>query len=271
MMEQELEKKYERLIEILGEMPSAVVAFSAGVDSTFLLHMAHKVMKEHVLAVTVITDSFPQREAEEASAFLKHDHIPAEMIRMNQLEIEDFQDNTEQRCYLCKKEIFGKIKNLAEHRKKAYVLDGSNVDDDGDYRPGMKALQELGIRSPLKEAGLTKSDIRRLSQIMGLNTWDKPAYACLATRIKSGQKITLEKLKMIEQAEQYLMDQGFRQVRVRLYENETKIEVERKDISRLQLMEKEVVSTLEDLGLHQVSIDPEGYVMGKMNGGKNEQ
>ena len=159
-MEKELEKKYEKLVEILEEMESAVVAFSAGVDSTFLLHVAHKVMKEHVLAVTVITDSFPQRELEEATEFLKNDHIPAEMIRMNQLEIEGFQENTEQRCYLCKKAIFGQIRNLAEHRKKAYVLDGSNVDDEGDYRPGMKALKELGIRSPLKEAGMTKNDIR---------------------------------------------------------------------------------------------------------------
>ncbi|MCR5704549.1 MAG: ATP-dependent sacrificial sulfur transferase LarE [Eubacterium sp.] len=269
-MEKELEKKYEKLVEILEEMESAVVAFSAGVDSTFLLHVAHKVMKEHVLAVTVITDSFPQRELEEANVFLKNDHIPAEMIRMNQLEIDGFQENTEQRCYFCKKAIFGQIRNLAEHRKKAYVLDGSNVDDDGDYRPGMKALKELGIRSPLKEAGMTKNDIRRLSEIMGLKTWDKPAYACLATRIKSGQKITLEKLKRIELAEQYLIDRGFRQVRVRLYENETKIEVETKDIPRLKSMEKEIVSQLESLELQRVSIDPEGYVMGKMNGGKHE-
>lgn len=260
-----IETKIAKLKNNLKQMGSVAVAYSAGVDSTFLLKMARDVLGEKAVAITVISESFPSIEETEAVEFLAGENIQHKFIRISQMDIDGFVANTSDRCYICKKAIFGHIKKAAESMGIEYVLDGTNIDDMGDYRPGMKALDELGVVSPLKDAGMGKKDIRELSKQLGLKTWDKPAYACLATRIQTGEQITTEKLSKIEAGEKYLMSEGFRQVRVRLRGSNTSIEVDRDSVSRLMPMESQVIKKLEELGLKNVSIDPAGYKMGNMN------
>ncbi|MDE6032197.1 MAG: ATP-dependent sacrificial sulfur transferase LarE [Oscillospiraceae bacterium] len=222
----ELHEKKQRLEAILNELGSVAVAFSSGVDSTFLLKIAHDILGEKAVAVTARSCFFTVREFNEAKAFCENEGIEQIVAETDELSIDGFNQNPPNRCYLCKRELFKKFRQIAEERGIPYVVEGSNVDDTGDYRPGLIAVAELDIKSPLREAGFTKDDIRRLSKDMGLPTWDKPSFACLASRFVYGETITREKLSMIERAEQKLLDLGFRQVRVRIQGNIARIEID---------------------------------------------
>ena len=186
----ELQRKYDSLIAELKSHESVAVAFSSGVDSTFLLRVAHDVLGDRAFAITARSTAFPARETKEATDFCSDNGISQFFVDVNELEIEGFRDNPVDRCYHCKKELFGKIVNIANENGADIVLDGSNKDDEGDYRPGLRAIEELGVHSPLRELGFTKAEIRALSKELGLNTASKPSFACLATRFVYGEKIT---------------------------------------------------------------------------------
>jgi uncharacterized protein len=208
-----LQDKLNILRNNIRRMESLAVAYSGGVDSTFLLKVAHDMLAENVVAVTSRSYIHPEREFRQAVELAKRIGAKQIVIHSEELEIEGFSDNPPNRCYLCKKELFSKISEWARQNSIRYVADGSNTDDLGDYRPGTQAAKELGVVNPLQEAGLNKDEIRILSKELGLPTWDKPAFACLASRFPYGQKITREKLQQVDQGEQFLLDLGFRQVR----------------------------------------------------------
>ena len=262
-----LHEKKQYLENYLRELGSAAVAFSSGVDSTFLLKVAHEVLGDRAIAVTARSCSFPARELNEAKAFCQSEGIGQIVVETDELSIEGFRQNPKNRCYLCKRELFARFRDIARERGFAFVAEGSNLDDDGDYRPGLTAVAELGIKSPLREAKLTKADIRALSREMGLPTWDKPSYACLASRFVYGETITEEKLSMVDRAEQQLLDLGFRQVRVRVHGNLARIEIERGQFE--QIIKPEISSRLDryfrELGFLYVALDLGGYQMGSMN------
>ncbi len=263
----ELHEKQERLQNILRDMGSAAVAFSAGVDSTYLLKTAHDTLGDGALAITVVTGTFPEKELLEAESFCRSESIRLIKIRADVFSIDNFRSNPPDRCYHCKKELFSRIKSAALGHGISNVIEGSNLDDAGDYRPGMRAITELGVRSPLKEAGLTKSDIRALSKELALKTWDKPSFACLATRIGYGESITAEKIAMIGEAEEYIASLGFRQYRVRMQSGEARIELMPEDIERFlsgEVREK-VRKRFHALGFKFVSLDLDGYRTGSMN------
>jgi uncharacterized protein len=203
--------KYNVLQESLKSLGSVVVAFSSGVDSTFLLKAAYDALGgDKVIAVTARSCSFPERELREAIKFTKELNIPHEIFDSEELKNEEFSANPINRCYICKYEIFSKMKEIAANKGIKEVIEGSNIDDLGDYRPGLAAIEELGIKSPLRYARLSKNEIRALSKDLGLETWDKQSFACLVSRFPYGQRITTEKLKMVDEAEQLLLDMGFR-------------------------------------------------------------
>ena len=262
-----LHEKKKNLENYLRELGSVAVAFSSGVDSTFLLKVAHDVLGDKAVAVTARSHSFPARELNEAKAFCEANGIGQIIVESDELSIEGFRQNPENRCYLCKRELFTRLRDVAKERGFACVAEGSNLDDNGDYRPGLIAVAELGIKSPLREAQLTKAEIRALSREMGLSTWDKPAFACLATRFVYGETITEEKLAMVDKAEQRLLELGFRQVRVRIHGNIARIEIERDQFEKI--IRPEVASGLDryfrELGFLYVTLDLGGYQMGSMN------
>lgn len=263
----ELQAKKQKLEEYLKELGSIAVAFSSGVDSTFLLKVAKDVLYDKVIAVTARSHSFPKRELDEATAFCEKEGIRQLVIDSEELSIEGFSSNPKNRCYLCKHELFTKIKEVASVNGIEYVAEGSNIDDNGDYRPGLKAVEELGIKSPLRYAGLTKAEIRELSKEMGLPTWDKPSFACLASRFVYGETISEKKLGMVDRAEQLLLDLGFKQVRVRIHGNIARIEVMPEEIAKLteEKVRNEVNKTLKDIGFDYVTMDLAGYRTGSMN------
>ncbi|WP_083768518.1 ATP-dependent sacrificial sulfur transferase LarE [Thermosediminibacter oceani] len=267
-------EKLERLKSCIKNLGRVVVAFSGGVDSTFLLKVCLDVLgKENVLAVTARSSTYPARELEEARKLAEKFGANHEIIVSEELDIPGFSENPPERCYHCKKELFGKLVAIARERGFNFVLDGSNMDDTGDFRPGMRAKDELGVLSPLKEAGLTKADIRALSREMGLPTWNKPSFACLASRFPYGERITAEKLSRVERAEDLLRELGFIQYRVRSHGDLARIEVSPDEIDRFfdKTLREKVVSGLKGLGFIYVSLDLAGYRTGSMNEGLEEE
>lgn len=259
--------KLSKLKEILKKMEKVAVAYSGGVDSTFLLKVAHDALKDNVVAVTARSSTYPEREYKEAVAFVEKLGVKHITIVSEELDIEGFSGNPVNRCYFCKKELFTKISQVAGQNGIRYIADGSNTDDLGDYRPGMTALKELGIVSPLREADMSKDDIRALSREMNLPTWDKQPFACLASRFPYGQEITHEKLGMIDKAEQYMLDLGFKQVRVRMHGDMARIEVavnERKKFFDESVMDK-VHGKMKEIGFRYAAFDLKGYRTGSMN------
>ena len=259
--------KLETLENHLKSLESLAIAFSGGTDSTFLLKVAYDVLGENILAVTARSSTYPEREFAEAVEFVERHRISHRVIVSEELEIEGFSENPLNRCYLCKHELFSKIVGLANERNLKHVADGSNFDDLDDFRPGAKAASELGIVSPLREAGMTKANIRILSKEMNLPTWNKPAFACLSSRFPYGQKITREKLLAVDRAEQFLFDAGFRQVRVRHHGNMARIEVSAEE--RVKFFEKDLMDKVHDefkkLGFTYTALDLKGYRTGSMN------
>ncbi|MBO4928324.1 MAG: ATP-dependent sacrificial sulfur transferase LarE [Clostridiales bacterium] len=262
-----LHAKKRKLEQYLQDLGSIAVAFSSGVDSTFLLKVAKDVLGDKAIAVTAKSGSFPNRELKEAEAFCKKVGIRQIVFESDELSIDGFRQNPKNRCYICKKALFRKIIEVASAEGIGNVAEGSNLDDNGDYRPGLVAVAELGIKSPLRYAGLSKEEIRILSKEMDLPTWDKPSFACLASRFVYGETISEEKLKMVEEAEQLLLDLGFRQVRVRVHGNIARIEVLPEEIGKLtdEKVRNNVYNTLKSLGFDYVTMDLAGYRTGSMN------
>ena len=248
----DLQGKYQVLLNYLKELGSVAIAFSGGVDSTFLLAAAKEALGDNVIALTAKSCLFPESESGEAQQFCKN--IGVKQIVPN-------------RCYICKKGLFQKFLEKAKENQMVCVAEGSNMDDLGDYRPGMQAITELGIKSPLRAAELTKAEIRELSKQMNLPTWSKPSFACLASRFVYGETITKEKLAMVERAEDLLREQGFRQFRVRIHGTNARIELLPEDIPRMldENIRKEIVDKLKRYGFTYITLDLEGYRTGSMN------
>ncbi len=262
-----IEQKYGLLRENLSSLGSVAVAFSSGVDSTFLLRVAHDVLGDRAIAVTARSCSFPARELNEARAYCESVGIRHFVIDSEELDIDGFRRNPRNRCYLCKRELFEKILALAKDQGIAAVAEGSNLDDNGDYRPGLVAVSELGIQSPLRAAGLTKTEIRELSKKLELPTWNKQSFACLSSRFVYGEEISEEKLGMVDRAEQLLLDMGFHQVRVRIHGKIARIEVGANEITRIAAADarEKITAYLRGLGFQYVTLDLDGYRTGSMN------
>ncbi|NEZ47384.1 ATP-dependent sacrificial sulfur transferase LarE [Clostridium niameyense] len=263
--------KYKELITYLKNLKSVAVAFSGGVDSTLLLKACKEALGDNAIAVTVVSPYVPKWEIEEAKELVKEMGIKSFFIEVPILE--EMRSNPENRCYLCKKAIFNKIKLLAKENGVEYVVDGTNADDIKDYRPGLKALRELEIKSPFLENSITKEEVRAFSKELGLKTWNKPAYACLLSRIPYNQNIDENDLNRVEKSELYLMNLGFKGVRVRSHGDLARIEVQKND--REKLIDGNILDNisieLKRLGFKYVTLDLEGYKMGSLNEGRTNK
>ena len=263
----ELQNKLSGLERYIADLGSLAVGFSGGVDSTLLLKVAYDTLGDKALAVTGVDASLPERELDEAKRFCSEHGIAHVICRVDPMKEEGYRKNTADKCYYCKRMIFSEIIKIAAGHGIDHVAEGSNTDDLGDYRPGLRAVSELSVVSPLREAGLSKTDIRTISKAMGLPTWSKPAYACLASRFVYGEEITEEKLKMIDLAEQFLIENGFYEERVRMHGNIARIEVPAQDIPRLASDEIRcrVYERFKEIGFSFVTLDMLGYRTGSMN------
>ena len=259
--------KQEKLEKLLESYKRVAVAFSSGVDSTYLLKMAQKVLGENVIAVTASSCSFPKRELEEAKTFCRENGIRHIVVESEELDIDGFRQNPKNRCYLCKHELFEKIRSIAKENGIETVVEASNTDDDGDYRPGLVAVKELGIESPLRRVGLSKKEIREYSKELGLPTWNKQSFACLSSRFVYGETISEEKLAMVDQAEQLLLDMGFHQLRVRIHDKLARIEVQPSEFEKIMQEENrtKIFHKLKQYGFTYVTLDLQGYRTGSMN------
>jgi uncharacterized protein len=264
----DLEKKFAKLKDIIKGMGSMLIAYSGGVDSTFLLKVATDTLgREKVLGVTAQSSTYPKHERDAAVQFANEFGFNHLLIDSEELEIEGFAANPVERCYYCKQELFRKLTEIASEKGLTSVCDGSNYTDLSDIRPGLNAAKELQIRSPLQEVGMTKSEIRKLSRELGLPTWDKPSFACLSSRIPFGERITIAKLKQVDTAEQFIRTFGIKQVRVRHHGEIARIEIDRKDFAKLLADDtaQKVAQKLKSLGFTLVTLDLQGYRTGSMH------
>jgi len=264
-----IEEKWDRLKTLLGEMDCALLAYSGGVDSSLLLKAASEVLGPRLIVVTAISETYPPEELAAAKAFVSSLGVTHRILPTSELASEDFVQNSSERCYFCKKELFGKLRLIAEKEGISSILDGSNVDDLKDYRPGARAAAEFSITSPLREAGFTKSDVRACARMLDLPVWDKPSLACLSSRIPYGTRITKEILSTIQTAEDHLHALGFRQVRVRHHDETARIEIDPQEFGILLSGKNAelIVNELKKLGYTYVCLDLEGYRTGSMNEG----
>ncbi|WP_251861603.1 ATP-dependent sacrificial sulfur transferase LarE [Clostridium sp. Marseille-Q2269] len=257
--------KYNKLIDYLKDLGSVAVGFSGGVDSTLLLKAAKEALGDNAISITVVAPYIPKWEIKEAKELADNIGIKSYFLEVPMLE--EIKFNPEDRCYICKKSVFNKIKDFANEKGIKYIVDGTNADDTKDYRPGMRALKELEIKSPLLENSINKEEIRMLSKKLQLNTWNKPAYACLLSRIPYNQEIKREDLDRIEKSEVYMMELGFRAIRIRSHGDLARIEVPKED--RIKLFNEQVLDKvskhLKKLGFKYVTLDIEGYKMGSLN------
>lgn len=260
-------QKYENLKKYIGQFKRVLVALSGGCDSALLVYAAREALGENALAVTAVSPFFPAEEKERAVQVVKMLDVSHSLIDIGEKQLETVKDNPPDRCYLCKKMIFSSLVELARKEGCEVVFDGSNVDDTSEYRPGLKALAQLGIKSPLREADLTKDEIRELSVRFGLPTAQIPAFSCLATRFPYGSPISTEKLTMLEKAERYLRSKGFTQLRVRLHGNIARIEVPPRDRSKFFNLTKmdDVDAAFKSLGFDYAALDLAGYKSGSMD------
>lgn len=259
--------KFEKLKNLLGEMRKVLVAFSGGVDSSFLLKVAVDVLGENVLAVIASSETYPEKERDEAVKLAKSLNVRYEVIQTKELENPDFAHNPPERCYFCKMELFSKLKDIAESEGIPYVLDGSNFEDTSDFRPGAKAAEELGVRSPLKEVGLVKEEIRQLSKYVDLPTWNKPSLACLSSRFPYFTEIEPESLKQVAQAEEFLKGLGFNQVRVRHHGQIARVEIEPQEFSKIveKATKEKIINAFKKFGFIYIALDLAGFRSGSMN------
>lgn len=260
-----IKQKHDKLIQIIRGLKKVIIAYSGGVDSSLLVYCAGEAVgKKNVLAVTANSETFTEEELEYTRMFTAKFQIPHKIINTCELAEINLHGNTRDRCYHCKKELFSTLQELAQSGDYS-VIEGSNLDDNRDYRPGARAIRELQISSPLKEAGLTKQEIRDLSREFGLPSWNKPAYACLTSRFPYNVSITARELRMVEAAEKYLHKLGFQQCRVRHYGNKARIEVTGDRVELALQMKYNILTELKKIGYREIEIDPAGYRMGSMN------
>jgi len=264
-VEASLQDKYFKLKSILADMKSVLVGFSGGSDSTLLLKVAHDVLGNLAVAVTAESPTLPKSELEGARQLAKVIGAEHASVCVDELKSPEFVLNPPERCYHCKKIRFSVFKELQVERGLDWFADGTNIEDEGDWRPGIKAAIELGIRSPLKEAGFMKQDIRELSRFLGLPTWDKPSMACLASRVPYGEPVTKDKMRQVAEAEDCLRGLGYDQLRVRHHGSVARIEVPKKDIERLVKQSDDIVDRLKAIGFNFVSLDLSGFKSGSMN------
>lgn len=257
--------KLNELKQYFASLNDVAIAFSGGVDSAFLLYVASEVCGDRAVAITATLSSLPKEERQEAALFCRQYGIRQREVTIDEFAIEGYAQNPVDRCYICKHRIFEVIKTTAAELNLLHVCEGSNIDDEGDYRPGLKALEELGIESPLRKLGFTKEDIRKYSKMLGLPTWDKPALACTATRFAYGDILTVEKFTRVQEAERYLHSMGFTQLRARVHGSLLRLEVLPEQIN-LAMTNRENISTkMHELGFDFVTLDMDGFSSGSMN------